>query len=64
MEKSESKDKGGTVHIDAETMKKIEEYQQFLKDKHPEMPIPTKGQIDLSLSFWTGFFGFVRFVGV
>ncbi|EAU7548644.1 hypothetical protein EJF44_16360 [Salmonella enterica] len=29
-------DKGGTVHIDAETMKKIEEYQAFIRKNHPE----------------------------
>jgi hypothetical protein len=38
-------DKGSTVHIDAETMKKIEEYQAFIRKNHPEMPVPTKGQM-------------------
>ncbi len=38
-------DKGGTVHVDAETIKKIEEYQSFIRKNHPEMPVPTKGQI-------------------
>lgn len=46
-------DKGGTVHIDAETMKKIEEYQAFIREKHPEMPVPTKGQIvRSSVNYW------------
>ncbi|WP_035886289.1 hypothetical protein [Kosakonia radicincitans] len=46
-------DKGGTVHIDAETMKKIEEYQEFIKKNHPEMPVPTKGQIvRSSVNYW------------
>ncbi|EIB4465898.1 hypothetical protein K8Y72_004557, partial [Salmonella enterica] len=46
-------DKGGTVHIDAETMKKIEEYQAFIRKNHPEMPVPTKGQIvRSSVNYW------------
>lgn len=45
--------KGGTVHIDAETMKKIDEYQAFIKKNHPEMPVPTKGQIvRSSVNYW------------
>ncbi|HAT7731447.1 hypothetical protein KXZ62_08140 [Klebsiella pneumoniae] len=53
-DKSKSmQDKGGTVHIDAETMKKIEEYQAFIKKNHPEMPVPTKGQIvRSSVNYW------------
>lgn len=48
-----AQDKGGTVHIDAETMKKIEEYQAFIKKNHPEMPVPTKGQIvRSSVNYW------------
>ncbi|GKP95322.1 hypothetical protein [Klebsiella quasipneumoniae] len=46
-------DKGGTVHIDAETMKKIEEYQEFIRKSHPDMPVPTKGQIvRSSVNYW------------
>lgn len=46
-------DKGCTVHIDAETMKKIEEYQAFIRKNHPEMPVPTKGQIvRSSVNYW------------
>lgn len=46
-------DKGGTVHIDAETMKMIEEYQAFIRKNHPEMPVPTKGQIvRSSVNYW------------
>nr|WP_314264316.1 hypothetical protein [uncultured Moellerella sp.] len=45
--------KRSTVHIDAETMKMIEAYQQHLKEKHPEMPMPTKGQIvRSSVTYW------------
>ncbi|KFB99156.1 hypothetical protein GTGU_04157 [Trabulsiella guamensis ATCC 49490] len=53
-DKSKSaQDKGGTVHIDAETMKKIEEYQAFIRKNHPEMPVPTKGQIvRSSVNYW------------
>lgn len=48
-----TQDKGGAVHIDAETMKKIEEYQAFLKANHPGMPVPTKGQIvRSSVNYW------------
>lgn len=47
------RDKGGTVHIDAETMKKIEDYQAFIRLHHPEMPVPTKGQIvRSSVNYW------------
>nr|DAU62085.1 MAG TPA: hypothetical protein [Caudoviricetes sp.]DAZ10771.1 MAG TPA: hypothetical protein [Caudoviricetes sp.] len=50
---SKQHDKGGTVHIDAETMKKIEEYQAFIRKNHPEMPVPTKGQIvRSSVNYW------------
>lgn len=46
-------DKGGTVHIDAETMRKIEEYQAYIREKHPDMPVPTKGQIvRSSVTYW------------
>lgn len=45
-------DKGGTVHIDAETMKKIEAYQAFIRKNHPDMPVPTKGQIVRSSVNW------------
>ena len=46
-------DKGGTVHIDAETMKKIEGYQAFIRKNHPEIPVPTKGQIvRSSVNYW------------
>lgn len=47
------KAKGVAVHIDAETMNKIEAYQNYLREKHPEMPIPTKGQIvRSSVTYW------------
>ena len=42
---NKQRDKSSTVHIDTETMKKIEEYQAFIRKNHPEMPVPTKGQI-------------------
>ncbi|HFF3418313.1 hypothetical protein, partial [Escherichia coli] len=46
-------DKSATVHIDAGTMEKIERYQQFIKDNHPGMPVPTKGQITRSaVEYW------------
>ncbi|HDZ1517114.1 TPA: hypothetical protein RRW84_005247, partial [Klebsiella pneumoniae] len=39
--------------IDAETMKKIEGYQAFIRKNHPEMPVPTKGQIvRSSVNYW------------
>lgn len=48
-----AQDKGGTVHIDAETMRKIEEYQAYIREKHPEIPVPTKGQIvRSSVKYW------------
>lgn len=50
---NKQRDKGSTVHIDAETMKKIEEYQAFIRKHHPEMPVPTKGQIvRSSVNYW------------
>lgn len=55
MKKRDSKkqDKSNTVHIDAETMKKVEEYQAFVRENHPEMPVPTKGQIvRSSVNYW------------
>ncbi|HHS9609913.1 MAG: hypothetical protein E7G14_04095 [Klebsiella michiganensis] len=34
-------------------MKKIEEYQTFIRKNHPEMPVPTKGQIvRSSVNYW------------
>lgn len=39
------KAKGCTVHIDRETMHKIEKYQNYIRERYPEMPVPTKGQI-------------------
>lgn len=45
--------KRSTVHIDSETMQKIEAYQNYLREKHPEMPVPTKGQIvRSSVHYW------------
>lgn len=45
--------KRSTVHIDADTMKLIEAYQNYIREKHPEMPVPTKGQIvRSSVSYW------------
>ncbi|ELI8278899.1 hypothetical protein ACS769_07610 [Yersinia enterocolitica] len=40
-----TKKKGIAVHIDAETMKKIDEYREWHRKNHPEMPLPTKGQV-------------------
>lgn len=37
--------KGATVHLDDATLEKIREYQEFVRKNHPEMPVPTKGQI-------------------
>ncbi|MFB1118268.1 hypothetical protein RFU35_18985 [Dickeya dadantii] len=52
-ESKSKRGKGVTVHIDAETMKKIEEYQAFVKENHPEMPVPTIGQIVRSgVNYW------------
>ena len=46
-------DKGCTIHIKAKTMKKIEEYQTFIRKNQPEMPVPTKGQIvRSSVNYW------------
>jgi len=47
------KAKGLAVHFDAETMKKIEGYQDWCRKNHPEMPVPTKGQIVRnSVHYW------------
>lgn len=37
--------KGETVHLDAATLEKIREYQAMVRRQHPDMPVPTKGQI-------------------
>lgn len=51
--KSKKRDKGATVHIDAVTLKKIEDYQAFIREKHPDMPVPNKGQIVRnSVHYW------------
>lgn len=50
---NKQRDNGGTVYIDAETMKKIDEYQSFIRKNHPDMPVPTKGQIvRSSVNYW------------
>lgn len=40
-----TKKNGQAVHIDADTMNKIEVYQDWCRKNRPEMPVPTKGQI-------------------
>ncbi|EKF0530303.1 hypothetical protein OX187_002438 [Escherichia coli] len=53
--KTRKPDKSATVHIDAGTMEKIERYQQFIRESHPGMPVPTKGQIARSaVDYWYG----------
>lgn len=45
--------KGATVHLDDATLEKIREYQEFIRKNHPEMPVPTKGQIvRSSMTYW------------
>jgi len=48
-----TKKKGQAVHIDADTMNKIEAYQDLCRKNRPEMPVPTKGQIVRnSVHYW------------